>query len=111
MQPTRGERRIPPDLGRLLLTWLALLLLGAVEFGLSLLPIGHSWRPLIAIPGVLMIILVAVNFMEVHRGPAIIRAFAVAAAFWLLILLVLGSADPLTRTQYYVPRITAVAGH
>jgi hypothetical protein len=82
-----------------------------VEFGVSLLPIDHAWRPLIVIPGILMIILVAVNFMELGRGPAIIRAFAVAAAFWLLILLVLGSADPLTRIQYYVPRLTAVAGH
>lgn len=91
-------------MGRLLWTWILLLILGAAEFGVSLLPIEHSWRPLIVIPGILMIILVAVNFMEVGKGPAIIRAFAVAAVFWLLLLLVLGSADPLTRVQYDVPR-------
>lgn len=111
MQPTRSHQRTPPDLGRLLLTWILLLALGAVEFGVSFLPIDHSWRPLITIPGILMIILVAVNFMELGKGPAIVRAFAVAAAFWLLILLVLGSADPLTRSQYYVPGVMAVAGH
>jgi hypothetical protein len=27
----------------------------------------------------------------------------VAAMFWFLVLLALGSADPLTRTNYYVP--------
>jgi hypothetical protein len=30
------------------------------------------------------------------------RAFALGALFWLLILLGLGSADPLTRTDYPV---------
>ncbi|HEX4153850.1 MAG TPA: hypothetical protein VHY75_16710 [Steroidobacteraceae bacterium] len=111
MRQTGTQPKTPPDVGRLLLTWVLLLVLGGVEFGASFLPIGHSMRPLIAVPGVLMIILVAVNFMEVGKGPVIVRAFAVAAAFWLLVLLALGSADPLSRTDYYVPRVTAVAEH
>ena len=41
--------------------------------------------------------------MEVRRGSVLVRAFAVAGIFWLLVLLVLGSVDPLTRTNYPVP--------
>jgi hypothetical protein len=98
-------------LGRSLVTWLVLLLLGAAELGLSFLHMSRSLRPLIMIPGVLMVIIVVVSFMEVRKGPVIVRAFAVAAAFWLLVLLALGSADPLTRSDYYVPGVTATAEH
>jgi caa(3)-type oxidase subunit IV len=89
-----------PAFSKLLGTWLILLVLGALEFGASFLPLARAWRPLIVLPGILMIGVVVVNFMEVRKGPTIIRAFAAAAAFWLLILLVLGSADPLTRIDY-----------
>lgn len=89
-----------PAFSRLLGTWLILLLLGALEFAASFLPLARAWRPVIMLPGILMIVAVVVNFMEVRKGPTIIRAFAAAAAFWLLILLVLGSADPLTRIDY-----------
>ena len=40
--------------------------------------------------------------MNVTRGPAIVRVFAVAALLWLLILLGLGSVDALTRIDYAV---------
>ena len=53
--------------------------------------------------GVFMILTVAVGFMEVKRGVVLVRAFAVAAMFWLLVLLGLGSVDALTRTDYHVP--------
>jgi hypothetical protein len=91
----------PSHVARLMGAWLLLLLLGAVEFALSFLSIGHALRPLIMVPGVLMVVVVAVTFMEVREGPTIVRAFAVAAAFWLLVLLILGSADPFTRTDNY----------
>ena len=35
----------------------------------------------------------------------LVRAFAVAAMLWLLVLLSLGSADPLTRTEFHVPNV------
>ena len=60
-------------------------------------------RPLVMLPGVLMVATVAVGFMEVKRGIVLVRAFAVAAMFWLLVLLALGSVDALTRTDYHVP--------
>ncbi len=101
--PPREDSAIGPELRPLLLTWLLLMLLGGVEFAVSYLPMARVWRPLIMIPGALMVIAVAVSFMEVRRGPVLVRAFAVAGLFWLLVLLGLGSADPLTRTNYYVP--------
>jgi hypothetical protein len=40
--------------------------------------------------------------MQIGRGPVIVRLFAAAGLLWLLILLVLGSLDPLTRVAYPV---------
>ncbi len=94
---------MPREFSRLLLSWGLLLLLGAAEFGASFLPLARSLRPLIIIPAVLMAAIVATMFMEVGRGPTIVRGFAVAAVFWLIVMLGLGSADPLTRTDYHVP--------
>lgn len=96
-EPTRDA------IASLLLTWLLLMLLGGAEFAASYLALPAAWRPLIMIPAVLMVVVVAVSFMEVRRGSVLVRAFAVAAIFWLLVLLGLGSIDPLTRTNYVVP--------
>lgn len=54
-------------------------------------------------PSVLMVAVVVIGFMEIGKGPAIARGFAIAAMFWLIVLLGLGSVDPLTRTDYRVP--------
>jgi hypothetical protein len=96
-QPTRDA------IANLLLTWLLLMLLGGAELAASYLPLPSAWRPLIMIPAGLMAVVVAVSFMEMRRGSVLVRAFAVAAIFWLLVLLGLGSIDPLTRTNYVVP--------
>ena len=74
----------------------------AIEFGASFLPLDRSARPLVLIPAVLMVGVVGTDFMEVGRGPEIIRLFAIAALLWLSILLGLGSLDPLTRIEYLV---------
>ena len=84
---------------RLLLAWVLLMVLLAIEFGASFLPLARSARPLVLIPAVLM---VGTIFMEVGRGPEIVRLFAVAALLWLSMLLGLGSLDPLTRIDYQV---------
>jgi hypothetical protein len=55
-----------------------------------------------AIPAVLMVGVVGTIFMEVGRGPEIVRLFAVAALLWLSMLLGLGSLDPMTRIDYQV---------
>jgi hypothetical protein len=88
------------ELKRLLFTWLLLLVVGGAEFAASFLPLARAWRPLIMVPAALMVLGVAIGFMEIKRGPVLVRAFAVAAVLWLVILLGLGSVDPLTRTEY-----------
>lgn len=100
--PSSRDSVMSVEFKPLLLSWILLLLLGGVEFAISFLPLDRSFRPLVMIPGVLMIAIVAINFMEVGKGPTIVRGFAVAAVFWLIVLLGLGSADPLTRTNYWV---------
>lgn len=91
-----------PRFRRLWLTLVLLLVLLAIEFGASFLPLDRSARPLVLIPAVLMVGVVGTTFMEVGRGPEIIRLFAVAALLWLSILLGLGSLDPMTRIEYQV---------
>ena len=97
------EQSMRGPLLRLVRTWILLVGLGAAEFGASFLPLPRGFRPLVMLPGVLMIVTVAVGFMEVRRGVVLVRAFAVAGMFWLLVLLGLGSVDALTRTDYHVP--------
>lgn len=87
---------------RLWLTLALLLVLLAIEFGASFLPLDCALRPLVLIPAVLMVGTVGTMFMEVGRGPEIVRLFAVAGLLWLTILLGLGSLDPMTRTDYRV---------
>jgi cytochrome c oxidase subunit 4 len=91
------------ELRRLFWIWLLLLALGAMEFAASYLRLPRGLRPLVMLPGVVMVGVVAIGFMDVRRGPALVRAFAVAGVLWLLVLLGLGSADPLTRNAYPVP--------
>jgi cytochrome c oxidase subunit IV len=87
---------------RLVLTWVLLLILLGIEYGISRLPLGPSMGPVVLVPAVLMAGLAGLLFMEVRRGPQIVRLFAVASLLWLTILLGLGSLDPLTRVMYYV---------
>jgi len=93
---------VTPRFRRLWLTLGLLLVLLAMEFGISFLPLDREARPLVLIPAVLMVGLVGAMFMEVGRGPTIVRLFAVAGVLWLTILLGLGSLDPMTRTDYHV---------
>ena len=103
MRPSTQESpKVRREMSRLAAAWGVLILLGAAEFASCFLPLPRAWRPLLMIPAALMVLMVAISFMEVRRGPAIVRAFAVAALFWLLILLGLGSVDPLTRTDFPV---------
>ena len=87
-------------LRRLVWTWVALLVLLAIQFGAALLPINPSLRPLLLVPAALMLAAVATMFMQIGRGPALVRVFAAAALLWVSILLGLGSLDPLTRMDY-----------
>jgi len=96
-----------PRFRRLSLTLALLLALLAIEFGASFLPMDRAVRPLVLIPAVLMVGTVGTMFMDVGRGPEIVRLFAVAGLLWLTILLGLGSLDPMTRTDYHVQGVSA----
>jgi cytochrome c oxidase subunit IV len=89
-------------LRRLVWTWVVLLVLLAIQFGTSFVPFSPSLRPLLLVPAALMLAAVATMFMQIGRGPALVRIFAAAGLLWLTILLGLGSLDPLTRTDYPV---------
>jgi hypothetical protein len=60
----------------------------------------------IAIVAATMVGVAAFGFMELRQEGAIVWLFAAAAALWLMILLGLGSLDPLTRTLYPTISIT-----
>jgi cytochrome c oxidase subunit IV len=87
-------------LRRLVWAWVVVLVLLAIQFGASFLPLIPSLRPLLLVPAALMLAAVATMFMQIGRGPALVRVFAAAALLWVSILLGLGSLDPLTRTDY-----------
>ena len=84
----------------LLMCWLALLGVGALECGIAFVPFAPSLRPLLLLPAIGMAALVALMFMGIRAAPAIARGFAMAALFWLTILLGLGMMDPLTRAVF-----------
>ena len=87
---------------RLFATYLGLLLLLGGELGLSFLPLSRDLRPLLLVPALLMVSLVGFQFMQVRSGPTIVRLFVSAGLLWLIVLLGLGSLDPLSRIQYPV---------
>ena len=88
---------------RLVIAWALLLSLLAIEFGCSFLPLAPWLRVMLLLPAFGMVGVVLVVFMEIGRGPVIVRGFAAAGLVWLIVLLGLGSMDPLTRTDYQVP--------
>lgn len=85
-----------------LLIWLALLIVAVLEFGFSFAPIPAGARPILMLPAVLMVALVALGYMRLLTAPEIARGFAIAGLFWLTILLGLAMTDPLTRSVYAV---------
>lgn len=78
----------------ILLVWLLLLALLALEFALGAVPGAQFAPPII---GVTMALLVSMAFMRLAsmRGAAAI--FAMAGVFWLCVLMGMGSLDPATR--------------
>jgi hypothetical protein len=85
-----------------LFTWLALLLLAVAEIGGSFVHFDRSLRPLLLLPALAMVAVVGLRFMRVQRSIAPARGFALAGLLWLLLLLGLGTMDPLTRAVYFV---------
>ena len=87
---------------QLLLCWVGLILLAAIEFGCAHIHFNPSHRPVLLVPALAMVALVGLMFMRVRSGIAIVRVFAVAGLFWLTIMLGLGMMDAMTRAMYPV---------
>ena len=79
---------------RSLVVWLFLLLLVGAEFLLSRFAVTARLVPAV---GLLMAGIVAMSFMRLSRATGLPAIFAVAAAFWLLIMMGMGGLDPVTR--------------
>ncbi|HKM64387.1 MAG TPA: hypothetical protein VJY39_18040 [Acidisphaera sp.] len=86
------------SLPSVLVVWLVLLGRVGLEFVL-----GSRAAPMI---GAGLAILVALTFMRLVRTPGLPAAFALAAVFWLAVLLGLGSLDPATRHDVPAPSRT-----
>jgi cytochrome c oxidase subunit IV len=80
-----------------LLTWGALLLAAALEFGISFMDVPSGVRPILILPSVGMAVLVALGFMRLLSAPDIAKSFAIGGIFWLTVLLGLVMTDPLTQ--------------
>ncbi len=82
----------------LLIVYIALVLLLALTIGVAYLPVGASIKPeiglLIAAGKALLIVLF---FMEIKYRNGLVRIFAGAGVFWLLLLFLLTAADYFTR--------------
>jgi hypothetical protein len=90
------------SIARLTLTWVLLFALAGAEFVVSSLKIPTADRPLLLVFAVVMVVVVVTAFMRGHRAPIIARGFAVAAVFWLIVLLGLGTMDVVTRHTWWV---------
>lgn len=88
---------------RVLLPWLALMSLLALEIIAALLHMGTA----AAVLAPVMIALVAGIFMQIGREAPLSRVFAIAGLFWLAILIGLGSLDFLARKDVPTPQTTS----
>ena len=88
---------------RILVCWAALVLLLALTTGAAFLPLGRLNLFVALAIAVAKALLVLLFFMELKRSSGLVRAFAFAGFFWLLILLTLTSADYLTRRDVAAP--------
>ncbi len=89
-------------IGPVAAVWLALLALFGLELGGSFAHIGHVYGGFLIVPGGLMVLLIGTFFMHLGQAGRLSRFVAMAALFWLLVLLGLGSLDPMTRTNFTV---------
>ncbi len=87
---------------RVVLSWLVLIALLAVEIGAALLHRGT----IAAFVAPVMIAIVAGMFMRIGHETPLSRIFAIAGLFWLAILIGLGSLDFLARKDVAVPQAT-----
>jgi cytochrome c oxidase subunit 4 len=89
-----------PAFKTLVTTWLALVALHFTILGISYVKFGGLGTPLMLILAVIQMILVMLVFMEVRHGNNLVRIFAAAGFFWLLLQFTLTASDYLTRAVH-----------
>jgi cytochrome c oxidase subunit 4 len=82
---------------RLVAVYLALLCLLTLTAVSTALPVGWWATPISLVIAFAKAFLIANFFMNLRGQPGIVRVFAAAGLFWLLILLVLSASDFFTR--------------
>jgi cytochrome c oxidase subunit 4 len=83
--------------------WLALMLLLTATTASAFVPLGSLNLPISLSIAVTKALIVLLFFMELRASRALVRTFAAAGFFWLLILIVLTGADYWHRTDARAP--------
>ncbi|HZC37299.1 MAG TPA: cytochrome C oxidase subunit IV family protein [Sphingomicrobium sp.] len=83
--------------------WAALLLLLATTTAMAFVPLGTANLFISLTIAVIKAGLVLVFFMELKRSSGLVRVFAAAGFFWLMILIALTAADYTHRTDQRTP--------
>jgi cytochrome c oxidase subunit 4 len=83
--------------------WAALMLLLALTTGVAFVPLGPAQLGVSLAIACTKALLVLLLFMELKASSGLVRVFAGAGFFWLLIMISLTSADYVHRTDQRVP--------
>jgi len=83
--------------------WLALMLLLAATTASAFVPLGSLNLPVSLAIAVAKALIVLIFFMELRASRPLVRSFAAAGFFWLLIMIVLTGADYWHRNDTRAP--------
>jgi cytochrome c oxidase subunit 4 len=83
--------------------WLALMILLALTTASAFIPLGTANLFVSLAIAATKALIVLVFFMELRAGNALVRVFAAAGFFWLMIMIALTSADYTHRTDQRAP--------
>jgi cytochrome c oxidase subunit 4 len=86
-----------PSIPRLFTVYAALLFLLALTASSTMLPPGWWSTAISLVVAFAKAFLIAYFFMNLRGQPGLVRIFAVAGLFWLMLMLVLTGSDYLTR--------------
>jgi cytochrome c oxidase subunit 4 len=83
--------------------WLALMILLAATTASAFVPLGSLTLPISLAIAVAKALIVLLFFMELRASRPLVRSFAAAGFFWLLIMIVLTGADYWHRSDTRAP--------
>ena len=89
--------------GTIFRCWASLMCLLALTTGLAFVPLGALQLGVSLAIATIKALLVLLLFMELKASTGLVRVFACAGFFWLLIMITLTSADYTHRTDRRVP--------